>query len=157
MIDEEKINTEVGNENPEENLTEKDVEAVRKAVKKAQMNANQISPENQELFEKIMAAADMPIVLQDKDIKLGRQELDVRTLSRNSYRQMEFRQLVLNNVYLKQVSMSLTDITRLLMVIAKKLGVEDIIEETDKVIDEIAEHERAKVDKQLGIESKKAD
>ncbi len=141
MIEEEKIN-EVG-ENPEEEveLTEEDVKKVGEAIKKAQVDATKLSPKNQELFEQIMAQADMPIALQDKDIKLGKQELDVRLLSRANWRQMEFRQLVLQNVYLKQVVMGQTDILRLLMVIAKKLGVEDIIDATEEIENELELHQ----------------
>lgn len=118
-------------------LTEEDVKKVAKAVKKAQLDATKLSPKNQELFERIMKEADMPIKMEDKDVVLGKQELDVRGLSRASYRQMEFRQLVLTNVYLKQVVMGQTDLLRLLMVIADKLGVEDIISATDEIQDKI--------------------
>ena len=141
MIEEEKIN-EVG-KNPEEEveLTEEDVKKVGVAIKKAQLDATKLSPKNQELFEQIMAQADMPITLQDKDMKLGKQELDVRLLSRANWRQMDFRQSVLTNVYLKQVVMGQTDILRLLMVIAKKLGVEDIIDATEEIENELELHQ----------------
>lgn len=144
MIDEKKINEEVASPEEEVNLTEEDVQAVKKAIKKAQLNSTQLSPENQALFEKMMKEADMPIVLQDKDMKLGKQELDVRLLDRKNWRQMEFRQLILQNVYLKQVVMGQTDLLRMLMVIADKLGVTDIVKATDDVQAKIEEQEEAK-------------
>lgn len=144
MIDEKKINEEATSPEEEVNLTEEDVQAVKKAIKKAQLNSTQLSPENQALFEKMMKEADMPIVLQDKDMKLGKQELDVRLLDRKNWRQMEFRQLILQNVYLKQVVMGQTDLLRMLMVIADKLGVTDIVKATDDVQAKIEEQEEAK-------------
>lgn len=144
MIDEKKINEEATSPEEEVKLTEEDVQAVKKAIKKAQLNSTQLSPENQALFEKMMKEADMPIVLQDKDMKLGKQELDVRLLDRKNWRQMEFRQLILQNVYLKQVVMGQTDLLRMLMVIADKLGVTDIVKATDDVQAKIEEQEEAK-------------
>ena len=139
--------TEVKEEEVE--LTEKDLKTVKDAIKVAQLDSTKLSPANQELFERMLKEADMPIVLEDKDIKLGKQELDVRSLSRSSYRQMEFRQLVLQNVYLKQVVMGQTDLLRLLMVIADKLGVEDIIGATDEIQDKLEAQEAAKNQKKF--------
>ena len=144
MIDEKKINEGETSPKEEVKLTEEDVEAVKKAVKKAQLNSTQLSPENQALFERMMKEADMPIVLQDKDMKLGKQELDVRMLDRKNWRQMEFRQLILQNIYLKQVVMGQTDLLRMLMVIADKLGVSDIVKATDDVQAKIEAQEEAK-------------
>lgn len=144
MIDEKKINEEATSPEEEVNLTEEDVQAVKRAIKKAQLNSTQLSPKNQALFEKMMKEADMPIVLQDKDMKLGKQELDVRLLDRKNWRQMQFRQLILQNVYLKQVVMGQTDLLRMLMVIADKLGVTDIVKATDDVQAKIEEQEEAK-------------
>ena len=144
MIDEKKINEEKTSPEEEVKLTEEDVEAVKKAVKKAQLNSTQLSPENQALFERMMKEADMPVVLLDKDMKLGKQELDVRMLDRKNWRQMEFRQLILQNIYLKQVVLGQTDLLRMLMVIADKLGVTDIVKATDDVQAKIEEQEEAK-------------
>ena len=91
--------------------------------------------------------AKLPIELNDFNFKMGEQELDVRKLSRANWRQMEFRQLVLQNIYLKQVVMGQTDILRLLMVIADKLGVEDIVGATDDVIDKVEAKEKEKQNK----------
>lgn len=135
-----------GNENPEENieLTEEDVQKVKSAVKKAQLDATKLSPEQQEMLNQIYKEADMPIILNDKDMVLGKQELDIRKLSTKNWRQMEFRQLILQNIYLKQVVMNGTDLLRLMLVLLKKLGVEDPIQATDDVQAEIRAKEEAK-------------
>lgn len=143
MIDEEIKN---GNESPEENieLTEEDVQKVKSAVKKAQLDATKLSPEQQAMLDQIYKEADMPIILNDKDMVLGKQELDIRKLSTKNWRQMEFRQLILQNIYLKQVVMNGTDLLRLMLVLLKKLGVEDPIQATDDVQAEIKAREEAK-------------
>ena len=118
-------------------LTKKDEEKVLNAIKQAHLDASKLTPESQAIFNEMLEKAKLPIELDDKDFKMGEQELDVRKLNRSNWRQMEFRQLVLQNVYLKQVVMSLTDLLRMTMVIADKLGVEDIVQATDDVIDKI--------------------
>lgn len=131
-------------EDVSEKLTEQDVQNVKEAIKKAQMSKAELSPENQALFERMCQEADMPIRLEDKDFKLGKQELDVRHLNRANWRQMEFRQLILQNIYLKQIVMGNTDILRILMIIADKLGVEDIVAATDEIIDKIDAQQKKK-------------
>ena len=143
---EEKIDETTGEQIAEEDvkITEKDVQKVNKAIKEAQLDATKLSPENQRLFERMLQEADMPIVIQDKDMKIGKQELDVRLLSRANWRQMEFRQLALHNVYLKQIVMGNTDILRMLMVIADKIGVKDIVQATDDLLDKISAQQAEK-------------
>lgn len=142
-MNEEKLN-EVNEE--EVKLTEEDVTKVQKAIKQAHIDASKLSPETQRVFAEMMEKAKLPVVLEDKDFKMGEQELDVRHLSRSNYRQMEFRQMVLMNVYLRQVVQGNTDILRMLMVIADKLGVEDIVKATDDVIDKVEEKEKQKLE-----------
>ena len=81
----------------------------------------------------------MPVEYLDKDFKLGDNELYIRSLSKRNYNQMIFRTLVLQNVYLKNVTSGLLDITRLLLVLLDKLGVEDIVKATDDIVDKINE------------------
>ena len=148
---EEKINQEVesskGEVKEEEvELTEEDIKKVGNAIKQAHLDATKLSPKNQELFNRMLEEAKMPVRLEDKDFVLGEQELDVRHLSRANWRQMEFREQILSNIYLKQIVMGQNDILRMLMVIADKLGVKDIVEATDIIIEKItkAEEEKAK-------------
>lgn len=84
----------------------------------------------------------MPVEFLDKDFKLGNQELDIRKLSQRNFKQMIFRTLVLQNVYLKNLTTSLIDITRLLLIKLDHDGVEDIVGATDDIIEKIAEQNK---------------
>ena len=150
---EEKIEEKIAAENSDETnpedvvLTKEDEKKVLTAIKQAHIDASKLKPETQKVFMEMLEKAKLPVVLDDKDFEMGEQELDVRHLSRANYRQMEFRQLVLQNVYLKQIAMGLTDNLRMLMVIADKLGVEDIVGATDKVLDQVEKKEQEKLNK----------
>ena len=130
-------------------LKEEDVAKVKKAIDQAHIEASTLSEHDQEILRQMHEAAKLPIELDDFNFKMGEQELDVRKLSRTNWRQMEFRQLVLQNIYLKQIVMGNTDILRMLMVIADKLGVEDIVGATDEVIDRIEAKEKEKQNNKL--------
>lgn len=142
---------EEGTELPEtgDKLREEDVAKVKKAIDQAHIDASTLSEHDQEILRQMHEAAKLPIELDDFNFKMGEQELDVRKLSRTNWRQMEFRQLVLQNIYLKQIVMGNTDILRMLMVIADKLGVEDIVGATDEVIDRIEAKEKEKQNNKL--------
>ena len=120
---------------------------VNQAIKQAQLDATKLSPRSRELYEQMLAEAKLPIRLEDKDFQMGEQELDVRHHNRANWRQLQFREQVLTNIYLKQIVMGQTDITRLLMVIADKLGVTDIVGATDEVIEKIEAKEKEKLNK----------
>ena len=128
-------------------LHEEDIAKVKKAIDQAHMDASLLSDHDKEILRRIHEEAKLPIELNDKDFKMGEQELDVRKLSRANWRQMNFREQILTNIYLKQIAMGQTDILRLLMVIADKLGVEDIVQATDDVIDKVEEAEKLKRNK----------
>ena len=102
-----------------------------------------ISDEQSAAFREMLDEATMPVEYLDKDFELGQNELDIRTLSKRNLNQMYFRTFVLQSVYLRNVSKSLIDITNLLLVLADKLGVEDIIHATDEVLDKIREENEA--------------
>ena len=128
-------------------LSEDDVAKVKQAIDCAQIDATLLSENDQAILKKMHEEARLPVELNDANFKMGEQELDVRKLNRTNWRQMEFRQLILQNIYLKQIAMGQTDLLRLLMVIADKLGVEDIVKATDDVIDKVEESEKAKQNK----------
>lgn len=134
-------------ETKEDVLHEEDIAKVKKAIDQAHMDASLLSDHDKEILRRIHEEAKLPIELNDKDFKMGEQELDVRKLSRANWRQMNFREQILTNIYLKQIAMGQTDILRLLMVIADKLGVEDIVQATDDVIDKVEEAEKLKRNK----------
>lgn len=125
-------------------ITEKHVEKVKEEVEKKVKEQHVLNPEQQELFKKILEEAKMPVKMTDGKFQLGENELDIRYLSKSNKEQIIFRSLVLDNVYSKQILTSLVDITRLLMIICKKLGVDDIVAETDKVLEEIGHLEEVK-------------
>lgn len=125
-------------------ITEKHVEKVKEEVEKKVKEQHVLNPEQQELFKKILEEAKMPVKMTDGKFSLGENELDIRYLSKSNKEQIIFRSLVLDNVYSKQILTSLVDITRLLMIVCKKLGVDDIVAETDKVLEEIGHIEEVK-------------
>ena len=79
---------------------------------------------------------------------MGEQELDVRQLSRSNYRQVQFRMETQKLAYLKALVQGQTDVLRMLMVIADKHGVEDIVKATDDVLDKVDEQEAKKKESQ---------
>ncbi len=116
-------------------LGEKDVQKVKAEVEKKVVENHVLNKEQQRIFNRIMDEAHAPVHFSDSKFKLGENELDIRDLSKKNKEQMNFRQGTLNLVYLKQILTTLIDISRLLMVVADKLGVEDIVAATDVVID----------------------
>lgn len=140
-------------------LTEQDVEKVKEEVDKKVRESHVLNKEQQELFSQIMEEAKMPVKLTDGKFQMGENELDIRYLSKANKEQMMFRTGVLNNVYLKQVLTSLIDITRLLMVLADHLGIEEIVKATDDIIEKIEKQEKikAKLKREAKVEAIKAE
>lgn len=134
-------------ENTEEKvdmLKEEDVAAVREGIEKEVIKQNEMSEKDAEIYQKIMDEAGLPVKFTDEKFKLGKQELDIRPLTKKNKEQMFFRTIALLNVYLKQLLGGQTDLLRLLMVIADKLGVEDIVGATDDVIQKIQDQQDLK-------------
>ena len=113
-------------ENKKEALTEKDVKNVRSAVEKAAKAKAKASPTDIERFKEILAQSKLPVEIEDKDFAMGEGELDVRKLSDANYRQFMFRVNVLKANHLRDISQTLVDVERLLMLVLKAQGVEDI-------------------------------
>ena len=146
--EEKKTNQETSEEEEEEiadldaGLKEEDIQGVKDAVSDKVKKNHVLNPGQQRIFEEILSAAKMPVKMDNKDFKLGENELDIRWLSKQNRDQIIFRMSVLENVYLKQILTSLIDISRLLMVIADKIGVEDIIGKTDEVIEKVEKEQQ---------------
>lgn len=119
--------------------SEEDIAELKEQIKDEVIAENAPNEKQNELFKKVLEEASMPVEMTDKDFKLGDNELDIRKLNKGNYKQMMFRQGVLQNVYLKQIMTSLVDIIRLLMVVCDKIGVEDIVDATDVVVEKVAE------------------
>lgn len=117
--------------------TEEDLKDLKQQIKDEVIAENTPNEQQNELFKKVLEEASMPVEMTDEDFVLGESELDIRRLNSKNYKQMMFRQGVLNAIYLKQCMTSIIDCTRLLMVIADKLGVEDIVAATDVVIEKV--------------------
>lgn len=118
-------------------ITEEDVEKVKEGIKEEVIKQNGIDEEQAKLYNEMLNEAQMPVEMKDEDFKLGVQELDIRGLSKKNKEQMFFRAMVISNVYCKQILTSLIDTTRLLMIIADKLGIEDIIGATDDILEKL--------------------
>ena len=124
-------------ENKKEALTEKDVKNVRSAVEKAAKAKADANPKDIERFKELLSQSKMPVEFKDEDFKLGEGELDVRGLSDANYRQLMFRVNVIKANHLRDISQSMTDIERLLMLVLKKLGVNDIGKELMDLFEEL--------------------
>lgn len=125
------------NKKPEMTEQEKSVAKFKEDVKEAVVNDTLLTPEQEELLEKCLEEAKMPVKLTDEEFKLGEQELDIRGLKKANKDQMMFRMQILNVVYQRQITQNLVDLERLMMLILKKLGVEDIVKETDELLEEL--------------------
>ena len=127
---------------PKSNLEKTDAKTVmgvsveelkKKVAEDVKANAN-IKPEETDTFMEMLQEAMMPVTMTDEEFELGSKELDIRSLSKKNTTQMLFRTLVLQNVYLKQLLTASIDQIRLLMVLADKMGVENISKATDEVV-----------------------
>ena len=124
-------------ENKKETLTEQDVKNVRSAVEKAAKAKADANPKDIERFKELLSQSKMPVEFKDEDFKLGEGELDVRGLSDANYRQLMFRVNVIKSNHLRDISQSMTDIERLLMLVLKKLGVNDLGKELMDLFEEL--------------------
>lgn len=157
-MNEEKENLEPKQENEEViekplEVNEENLEKLKEAIANEIIEENGIKESESGLFKKMCEEASMPIEYLDKNFKLGPNELDIRGLSKRNLNQMFFRTLVLHSVYLKNITSSLLDITRLLLVLLDHQGVKDIVKSTDDIVDKINEQTEAL--KQLKQQSQK--
>lgn len=126
-------------------LTKKEKEQAKSVLKEKALEESGVSLEDAKKVEDMLKLAKMPIVIKDKDIKLGDGEVDFRELSDANTRQMLFRYLTLNNVYLKDIRDSLIDLQKLLMIQLKNQGVTDIIKATDEIVEELRKQAQEKL------------
>ena len=113
---------------------EADYEKFADEVKK---ETTTISPKDEEKIKAFMEKMNMPIELKDEDIQMGAREIDVRNLSEKAYRQLVYKFTVAQCAVLDNMSQSLIDTQRLLMLVLKKMGVKDIVGELDELCGEI--------------------
>lgn len=135
-------------------MTKETADKLREQIKADKLAELGINEEQSKEFLKLCDEALMPVEMTNKDFKLGQGELDIRNLSEPNKQQMQFRTQMLILVWLKQVSNSLLDITRLIMVLADKLGVEDISGATDEVIEKASKQHQEKMRQKIVDEKK---
>ena len=124
----------------EKEINEK-VEQAKKISKEKVIADHEVDDDTQEIMARILEEAKMPIELKNEDFKMGERELDIRGLSSKNRDQMLFRMLVLNNVYQRQNALTLIDIMRLMMILLKQMGVENI----EKAIDDLIQEQTQKI------------
>ena len=109
----------------------------KKFADEVKKESTTISPKEEEKIKAFMAKMNMPIELKDEDIQMGAREIDVRNLSVKAYRQLVYKFTVAQCAVLDNMSQSLIDTQRLLMLVLKKMGVKDIVGELDELCGEI--------------------
>lgn len=128
-------------------LTKDEKKQLKDSARKLATDQVELSKHDKEIIETALKEAKMPVKLTDKDFKLGEGELDIRKLSQENLNQMMFRMQMLNVVYGRQIAQSLVDVMRLIMIVLKKLGCDDIIKETDDLLEELQERVSKDVEK----------
>lgn len=78
-----------------------------------------------------------PHVLKASDIKFEKGEEDVRSIDGKNYRQIEYKFLTTQTALLHNMAQSLVDVQRLLMLVLRKQGVEDISKELLELYEEL--------------------
>ncbi len=126
-------------------LTTEEKKELKAKAKQTAMEELGVSEEEMDKIQDMLKLAQMPIELKDGDVKMGKGEVDVRKLNDQNFRQMVWRLLILNNLYTKDISSSLIDIMKLIMLILKRLGCEDIIAATDDLDKELLAKTRQKM------------
>lgn len=119
-------------------LTKEEKSRAKEKAKDMRTEQVKVSPEEMKKLAELMEIAKMPIKLKDKDVQLAQGEVDIRGLSEDNKFQMFFKLFVLNNLYLNDVVSSLVDIMRLLMILLKKQGVEDIEKSMEDLLTELS-------------------
>lgn len=142
-------------ENALEGLNEKEVEALledAKAVKggkaegKAKYDGIVDEKKRQDALDQLrevakasefMRQAKMPIEFKDDDLGFGEGEYDMRKASPETMTQLNYRFACMQVNLLRDISQSLVDVQRLLMVLLKKEGVADIQDAITDLLDEL--------------------
>ena len=119
-------------------LTKEQKSTAKQKMKDIAMKELKVSPEEMKKIEEMAAIAKMPIVVKDSDIKLGEGEVDIRKLSDENFKQMLFRLVVLNNVYMRDLCSSMIDLLRLVMLSLKNSGVENITKAIDDLMTDLS-------------------
>lgn len=150
-------------EEPKVEMTEEEKVAKREESKKAVLEAikqkaikdSGMSEEDAKAALEMLNEANMPVIMKNEDFKLGPQELDIRGLSEENYKQMMFRVTLLNGVYLRNLVKIGQDIINLLFVELDTMGVENLLKSSDKVLERLQKEQNEMVAKQILDQQKK--
>jgi len=114
-----------------------DEKKIKEEIKERKIGATELTSKEEETIKTIFELAKQPVIMSDSDFKCGEGELDIRNLNAKNLRQMQFRADMLEVAYLKNICDNQTDIIRLLLVIAKKMGVANVADAISDVITEL--------------------
>ena len=114
-----------------------DEKKIKEQIKEQKIGATELTSKEEETIKTIFELAKQPVIMSDSDFKCGEGELDIRNLNAKNLRQMQFRADMLEVAYLKNICDNQTDIIRLLLVIAKKMGVSNVADAISDVITEL--------------------
>jgi hypothetical protein len=114
-----------------------DEKKIKEQIKEQKIGATELTSKEEETIKTIFELAKQPVIMSDSDFKCGEGELDIRNLNAKNLRQMQFRADMLEVAYLKNICDNQTDIIRLLLVIAKKMGVANVADAISDVITEL--------------------
>lgn len=101
--------------------------------KTAEEKAIELTPEQEEALLKSFEEAKQPIKLTDGKFTLGEREIDIMSLSKKYREQLIFRMLCHEVSYSRSIHQDLVDVMKLVMILLKRFGVEDIIKATEEL------------------------
>lgn len=96
-----------------------------------------LTPEQEEAILKSFEEAKMPIKITDNKFKFGEREIDITSLSKKFKEQLMFRMICHEVSYQRSIHQDLIDVMKLVMILLKKLGVEDVVQATVDIENEM--------------------
>lgn len=126
-------------------LSKQEKTKAKEQLRQQALKESGVSEQDAKKITELFDLAQMPITLKDKDIKLGKGEVDFRELSDKNLKQMLFRYLTLNNIYLKDIRDSFVDVLKLLMILLGKQGVSDITKAIEELEEKLREEANSKL------------
>lgn len=129
----------------ENEFSEKVLENFIKDKEEKAVAETELSEEERVIVEKIYEEAKMPTVLHDDKIVCGEGELDIRKLSKTNKDQLFYRVQMLNLVYLRRLNDAMTDLTRLLIVLLRHNGIENISDALTDALENLAKEVQGEI------------
>lgn len=87
-----------------------------------------------------MANAKQPIKMKDDDLRFGDGEYDVRSIKPSTRKQLDYRIACMQLNLMRDTAQSLRDVQRLMLLVLRKMGVEDVEAELTELIAELEEN-----------------